>query len=213
MEQIMNQLYSIEFEKYKCPICHDIAFPPVKLFIKKPTVPNTPVCNHIYCLSCIRTYYQLDKKISDRKVNRFECLICQQPLITGSTICGVPKNANDVYYHCSDDDNKVINLLVYNETNGQGKQCLSCDFKTCHVDEMKQHMRHLCENMKIKCIHDKCNYYDYRREVIEHQDQCKYKPIQCKLCNVKKGKGDLTYHYHSFHRVLDVNNKDYLFLD
>ena len=41
---------------------------------------------------------QLNKKISDRTVNRYECLLCQQKLILGSTVTGAPKNASEVSY-------------------------------------------------------------------------------------------------------------------
>jgi hypothetical protein len=212
MEQIIRNLYTIELEKFKCPICHDTAFPPVKLFVQKPATQHTPVCNHIYCLDCIRTYFQLNKKISDRNVNRYECLLCQQKLILGSTISGVPKNANDVYYHCSSDDCRIIEILVQCETTGNGRKCpeKNCEFRSCSPEEMRTHCRNVCEFTKIKCIYPKCTFYNARNLVHEHEQVCKFKPLQCKLCDISKNYNDLLYHYNHFHKILNVFDRPFL---
>jgi hypothetical protein len=206
MENIfLEKIYQIEIEKYKCPICHEIAFPPVKWWVAKPSDNNTTVCNHIYCLECTRLYFQLNKKIADRVVNRYECLICHQSLIWGSTITGVPKNANDVYYHCHIDDYQIIKLLIEKETNGIGKKCIenNCTFQTCCPEEMKLHCRNDCLASNIKCSYLGCYFTATRNFVREHEKTCYFKPVQCKLCQLKKNKSELIFHYQNHHRVED----------
>ena len=202
---ILNKLYSIEIEKFTCPICHEIAFPPVKWFVIKPESQHTPLCNHVYCLNCTRTYFQLSKKISDRTVNRFECLLCQQQLIFGSTITGQPKNASDIYYHCNADDCKIIKLLIEKETNGVGKKCheIGCEYRTTCPEEMKNHCRNDCEVAQIKCFNQGCTFTDNRKFVYEHLKICPWTPLQCKFCHFKKHKTDLQYHYKHFHKILE----------
>jgi len=203
MENILQNIYQIENDKYKCPICHEIAFPPVKWWVSKPVDPNITPCNHIYCLECTRTFFQLNRKISDRTVNRFECLICQQQLIHGTTATGVPKNANDVYYHCSYDDYKIVKLLVELETNGLGKKCIetNCNYTTTCPNDMRNHCKNECLVSNMKCIHPGCNFTSTRVFLSEHEKNCVFKPLQCKLCKIKKNRNDLVYHYYNYHKV------------
>lgn len=208
MENILSNIMSVELDKYKCPICHDIPFPPVKWFIEKPYDQHTPLCNHIYCLECTRIYFQLNKKISERTVNRYECLLCQQQLIKGNTVSGVPKNASDVYYHCNSDDCRIIKLLIEYDTNGFGKKCpqQNCSYRTCCPEEMKFHCRDSCLFTKIKCPHPGCFKYDYREVVNKHIQTCTLKPIQCKLCKAKSSYHELVSHYQNYHKIYELHN-------
>jgi len=203
MENTLQSIYSIEVDKLTCPICHEIAFPPVKWFIQKPDNQHTPMCSHVYCLNCTRTYYQLNKKISDRNVNRYECLLCQQKLILGSTVTGAPKNASEVYFHCTTDECRIVKLLVTMETDSLGRKCVedSCNYRTCCPEEMKSHCRNECEVALLKCTFQGCHFMSTRKFMKEHEIDCRWKPIRCKFCSFQKCHAELLYHYTQYHRI------------
>ena len=209
--KITEQLVLKTIETHTCAICQRIAFPPVRWNVENPTDSNIPKCNHLYCLNCTRSYFQLDLKVSDRREVRSECCVCYQPLNRGSCINGQPKNARDIYYHCNGDEYSIIELLV----NLEGERTCdmkSCNFKTSSPEKMRHHLCSDCDFNVLNCQYRKhgCSFHSFRKEIKHHEDNCEYRIIQCLLCNVMLKKVDKISHLSSFHKI---NNSFDKFLD
>jgi hypothetical protein len=207
----MNTIITKIQETYTCQICQRIAFPPVKWNVQTPFDNNIPRCVHMYCLNCTRLYFQLDTKIVDRKPVRYECLVCQQPLNRGNCYNGNPANAKDVYYHCSNDEYIITQQLVLNESQ-DGIKCVyeECQFKTSDPYKMKAHNRHDCNFNVITCSNRQygCKFTGKRQSINEHNLNCEYKPVKCKLCSLlisSKYSNDHLIKYHFVTKNIDFS--------
>jgi hypothetical protein len=200
----MNTIITKIEQNHTCPICQKIAFPPVKWNIQTPLDNNIPRCNHIYCINCTRLYFQLDKKVIDRKPVRYECLVCQQSLIKGSCYNGLPQNSKDVYYHCNNDEYIITQELILKESP-EGRKCVydECNFKTIDPYKMKIHSRDECKFNVITCPNRYygCKISDKRDIISNHAFYCEYLPIKCKLCLSSVSKKESILHLINNHHV------------
>lgn len=202
-----DQIINKNLEVYTCAICQRISFPPVRWNVKNPTESNIPRCNHVYCLSCTRVYFQLDKKVNERRETRYECCVCQQQLHTGSCSSGAPKNAKDVYYHGNGDDYEMVKLLM--EVEGEVRQCeeKGCTYTTNDPIQMRTHLIESCNYNNLTCRYRNqgCSFVGFRGEVSEHQTVCLYQITQCGLCNNTIVFNDKDKHLRSFHYITNAN--------
>jgi len=212
--KITEQLLLKIMETHTCAICQRIAFPPVRWNVENPSDSNIPKCNHLYCLNCTRSYFQLDLKVSDRREIRSECCVCYQPLSRGSCVNGQPKNARDIYYHCNGDEYATVELLITLEGD---RMCdmKNCSFETTSPEKMRQHLNSECNFNVLNCQFRRngCSFHSNRKDIKSHEDDCEYQTIQCLLCNVLIRKIDKTTHLSSFHKISNGYDKFYGFFE
>lgn len=202
-----DQIVNKNLEVYTCAICQRISFPPVRWNVKNPTDSSIPRCNHTYCLCCTRSYFQLDKKVSDRRETRLECCVCQHPLNTGSCTSGAPRNAKDVYYHCNGDDYEMVKLLM--QVENEWRQCeeQGCDYITNDPECMRKHLREECMHNNLTCRYRSqgCSFVGFRDSVSEHEKECQFQILLCGLCNNTLVSIDKNQHLRSYHYISNTS--------
>lgn len=182
-------------EALTCSICQDIA-----------TLPVHPVCCENAksmspgCLSCVRSYYELNKSINNRsRYSKKSYNGC------GCTIDICNKYVTNYYCHTTQLD-MVRNLLGPSKCPNEG-----CDVSCCTTAELRRHLNGnitpsdkypACAKAYTRCKY--CNFYG-KREIIEGQHYSeKHACIECNICWNKIRQNKILQHYHEHKNSLNV---------
>jgi hypothetical protein len=193
---------SILTDIYTCAICQRISFPSVRWNVESPSDSNIPKCNHTYCLSCTRRYFELDKESTER-VKRYQCLVCQKLIIS----------RKDLYFVCTSDEDNIVKHLM--EINNDTRMCESedCFFDTNDPNEMKEHIK-ICSSYVTKCKYQLagCKHISKREELIEHEKQCLYQIKKCLLCHKNIIYKDIYNHMVKYHYISNsvISHQDFI---
>lgn len=184
---------SMSLEKVKeamtCSICQNIATLPVHSVCCEQSKAMAPAC-----LSCVRAYYELNKKHRERSNKKKSYNGC------GCDMFPQRRNlqSSDYYQHTTQLD-MVRNLLGPSKCTNEG-----CDVICETTAELRRHISgkakendkfNNCQQAYMKCKF--CFYYN-KRYIVEGEHYINnHTFVHCKVCNTKVGLKYVNLHYRN----------------